>query len=263
MLKIVLIRFSLLLSVFFVLTACNQEPGPSIPTEFNTLRDGRIGITIPVNSWGYGIANKLTIVVDSLEQYQRTSGTACFYDTLVSIGNIKNVGNVSINAKAMALYPNNCYTINTGEGLEQVIDFSSGSIWSIVGGGGVIVPDTITGGAFPSSPVIRNLPVIDIDTNFTVLNFPVTGAYEVVYAIGNASGKFVYKVKTGTSTSCTFTKEELSELGASSQGIIQVNAYNIKQVNAIYIHNTIPLLRPKPHHFINNTVYVLQNVLMN
>lgn len=242
------------LPLFFALGAvflfsCNKEPGPWTPTVFNTIANGNPGLIIPANSTGYCIAADIIIYVDSLTQYNRSFASACIGNT-IGLTDYKDIGILKVNGIALTKYPNNCYTSNTGDGITDVIDFTSGANWLVSYKGFPI--GTIPAGPLPSKPIVVSAPTIQLDTSYTIQNFPVTGGDTVIYAIGDGYGRFIYKGKSKTSTSCTFTKEEMATLGASSRGLIQVNSYKRSVLS--------PVGTTDNFYFYNNSAFVKQNI---
>jgi hypothetical protein len=247
------IKFSFLPLLFaiiaIVFSSCNNEPGPWTPIVYNTIANGAPGIVLPLKSNGYGIASNITVYIDSVTQYKRTAASGCFGNDSGKM-NYKNIGQVLVNDVALTIYPNNCYTSNTGDGLDNVFDFTGKAIWKVNYSN--VLTGNVDAGVFPTTPIIVTKAEIDLDTTNIIQNFPVTNADTIIYAIGNGAGKFILKGKSKTSTSCAFTKEELASIGATSNGLIQVSAYKRIKIT--------PAGKPEVFYFYNNTAYVKQNV---
>ena len=227
------IKFSFLPLLFtiiaIVFSSCNSEPGPWTPIVYNTIANGAPGIVLPLKSNGYGIASNITVYIDSVTQYKRTAASGCF-------GNDSGKTNTS----------------NTGDGLDNVFDFTGKAIWKVNYSN--VLTGNVDAGVFPTTPIIVTKAEIDLDTTNIIQNFPVTNADTIIYAIGNGAGKFILKGKSKTSTSCAFTKEELASIGATSNGLIQVSAYKRIKIT--------PAGKPEVFYFYNNTAYVKQKVLI-
>ncbi len=102
------------------------------------------------------------------------------------------------------------------------VDLSGNISWKVTG------PDiekTLSG--LPGMPKITSGKVVTKADGYTLTNVSISGASNVLYGVYSSNGKYVLKEKAGNSTSITFTKEELAELGGTKNGIIQANAYTI------------------------------------
>lgn len=238
-----------LFGMFFC--SCNSEPGPWTPVVYNTIANSIPGIVVPNKSNGYGIASNITVYFDSTTQYKRTFASGCFGNDSGQL-NYKDIGLVTVNGVALTKFPNNCYTSNTGDGLQNVFNFSANAIWNVTYSS--FPTGVVDAGVFPTTPIIINNSVLDLDTSNIIQNFPVTNADTIIYAIGNGQGRYILKGKSKNSTSCLFTKEELATIGATSKGLVQVSAYRR--------YKYVPVGKPEVFYFYNNSAYVLQNVVI-
>jgi hypothetical protein len=125
------------------------------------------------------------------------------------------------------------------------IQFDSGVNWKISNPN---ITKNISG--FPSMPKITSGKTVAKNEDFTVTNNSISSAQKVLYAIYSEDGKYVMKEVDGNSRSCTFTKAELSVLKKGSNGMVQANAYTIKNET----------IGGKKVYFINQSSYTITGV---
>lgn len=125
------------------------------------------------------------------------------------------------------------------------VDLSGSVSWKVTS------PDiekTLSG--LPGMPKVTSAKVVTKADGYTLTNASISGANNVLYGVYSSNGKYVLKEKAGNSTSITFSKEELAELGNTKNGIIQANAYTI----------TNETIGGKKVYFVRQSSYSLTSV---
>ncbi|NGM62407.1 hypothetical protein G5B30_10830 [Sphingobacterium sp. SGG-5] len=125
------------------------------------------------------------------------------------------------------------------------VDLSGNISWEVTSPN---IEKTLTG--LPGMPKVTSGKVMTKIDGYTLTNVSVSGANKILYGVYSSNGKYVLKEKAGNSTSITFSKEELAELGNTKNGIIQANAYVI----------TNETIGGKKVYFIRQSSYSLTNV---
>ena len=110
------------------------------------------------------------------------------------------------------------------------------------------ITKTLSG--LPGMPKVNSGKVVTKADGYTLTNTSISGATKILYGVYSSNGKYVLKEKEGNSTSITFTKEELAELGTTKNGIIQANAYVI----------TNETIEGKKVYFVRQSSYSVTNV---
>lgn len=169
-----------------------------------------------------------------------TSVTAGGFTTDVEFGtavaafidgsNFFPAGTVTCNSESLTQNANNSYV--------YIPDFASPSAatgitlgnsaqWSVSGQGSVpAISETYAG--FPSKPVITSSTTINSASDYNFTWNSVTGADSLIVSIyGNNSN--ATKTVAGNATSVTFSSSDISSVGSTEFGIIQVAAYKQKK----------------------------------
>jgi len=142
-------------------------------------------------------------------------------------GTFVPMGQVLCNTQALTQNPNNSYVFSDISPTSPMgISFSSEVDWSVSGGNGfdAIDYDAFVFG-FPTTQAITSEAIVNRSLGYTLSCSGVSGADSVLFNIGN-----VMKTLSGSSTSYTFTADELSALGAGS-GVAQISAYTTDAVD--------------------------------
>lgn len=215
------------LAVFLTLsiTSCGEDT-PVTPQDPN----GANTPTIPVPSDAFG---SLSAIKTFTEVTVAGFTSSLEFGTAVAVftdgNNNFSAGDVSCNSEALDKQSNNSYvhipdigslTAATG------ISLGNQSVWKVTGEGSVpAINSTFVG--FPSEPRITSGTTVNTGSGFTVNWNSVTNADSLIITIGGGSDAAL-KGANGNATSVTFSANDLSGVGSTGQGIIQVSAYKFK-----------------------------------
>lgn len=169
-----------------------------------------------------------------------TSVTAGGFTTDVEFGtavavfidgdNFLPAGNVSCKSEALTQNSNNSYVYIpdfASPSAATGISLGNEATWSVSGQGNVPAISTSYSG-FPSKPTITSGTTIDIDAGYTMTWGSISGADSLIVSVfGN--NKNATKTVAGSATSATFSSSDLSDVGTTDFGIIQVAAYKQKK----------------------------------
>lgn len=151
-------------------------------------------------------------------------------------------GSVSVNNQELTRSSNNAYSFSpslTDPTSVTGIVFNDVAEWE-VSGDGDISPFSATASGFPDKATITSATTLDLASDYTFSWNGVSGADSIIASvIGNSS--IVMKTVVGNADSATFDSAELSSLGTTDQGILQVAAYTIDREtiagNNVYLIN--------------------------
>lgn len=144
-------------------------------------------------------------------------------------GAFEDVGSVDLGGDVLEKQDNNSYVytfdgdVGTTPGGTYGLDLSTPYTWNVTGGGGFSAFTHTVSMNFPSIGKITSATGdIASSSSYTLTVESVSGADSVYYQIAGEGGN-VYAVKTGSSTSHTFSATELASVG-SGDAVIQVAA---------------------------------------
>ena len=171
------------------------------------------------------------------------TAVALFPATTGDFSTLIDAGTVSCNAKELDPQSNDSYIFIPGLTDQEGIDFTDGSEWEVSGNSSVMAFTEIYS-RFPSTPVVTSGDV-DTSTDYELeIESTVGSSADSLYYIIYGGEDYVMKTVDPFTSSVTFTASEMSSLGATSNGLIQVTAYSmVSRVN-----------NGKTYYFVNETV---------
>lgn len=181
-------------------------------------------------------------VIGGVQEIDLGTAVAAF-NTAAGSNTYQEAGTITCNSKALTKQSNNSYIFTPTQTDLTGIDFGSGSAWQVSGAGSVPAINR-SFNRFPSSPTITsNTDEVTIANGYTFTVSGLSGADSVLFVL--ASGNSFVQKRVGPYTnSVTFSASELSSLGTSDYGLLQVTPYT-------YEVNTSLLGGGKKLYFIN------------
>ncbi len=146
--------------------------------------------------------------------------------------NFLPAGNVSCKSEALTQNSNNSYVYmpdlsNPSPSAATGISLGNEATWSVSGQGTVPAISTSYSG-FPTKPTITSGTTITVNDGYTMTWNSISGADSLIVSVyGNNSN--ATKTVAGNATSATFSSSDLSNVGTTDFGIIQVAAYKQKK----------------------------------
>ncbi len=165
------------------------------------------------------------------------SATASLFDAAGS-ATLVDGGAITANDSTLAKQSNNAYIFtpkSTG------INWGSNSKWSIAGNSSTGVPAfTYTANGFPSNPTLPSITSVSKGSACTFSTSSVSNADSLCFQITSGS-KTIYKMKSASQTSHTFSSTEMGTLDVSSNAFMTITAYKFNNTTA----------STKKYYFIN------------
>lgn len=208
------------------LTGCDDDENVSPDTVDTTV------YPMPDDAFGHLIAIKTfsTVEVGGFT-------TDVEFGTAVAVfpsgGSFQSAGTITANEEELTKNANNSYVYIpdfASPSAATGITFGSEARWSVAGEGSVpAISKTYAG--FPSKPVITSATTVDRSAGYTFTWNSISGADSLIATIFSGNGETAMKTIAGSATSASFSSGDLSGLGATDFGFLQVAAY--KQMNEL------------------------------
>jgi hypothetical protein len=241
---------SFFLLALVVLSSCNKtEETTPAPTNNNT---GGVSITL---SNGYGVMAAVTsvsytTVAGITVPVTTNTATAVF---LASSGSSSYVdaGAVTLNGKALTKQSNNTYVY---QNLTNPLTFPPVT-WSVAGSASVPSINFTEDKPMPIFSGYETLPAsITKASGVTIsLGSAVSNADSIYVIISGGNNSYVLKRLGGNASQAVFSASDLTSLGATTVGMIQVAPWNYK----------VEDFNDLPYYFVNETVYSKIGVAVN
>lgn len=222
----------------FIITGCDKDDDSSdnnsnTPSEFSY--GDSFGVFVAVKSVTTQVVAGYTIPIEV------NTATAAFMETAGSSSMIDG-GALTLNNKSMKKVKNNAYIYDD---LMNPLDFNEVT-WVAAGNANVPAINKTVSRGFPSFSGADALPAsISKASGFSIsLGSNVSKADSVIVVVGSKN-KSVHKIVGGNVASVSFSSAELSDVEASSTGLVSVSPYNI----------STETISGKKYYFINETVY--------
>lgn len=152
--------------------------------------------------------------------------------------NFLPAGTVTANSEELTRVDNNSYTYMPDFGSPSAatgITFGNSAIWNVTGEGSVpAVSKTYDG--FPSKPVITSTGSVTISSGHTMTWNAIGSADSIIVSIFG-SNDAAMKTVAGNATQVTFSSDDLSGIGTTDFGTIQVAAY--RQMSDMFSGNKV------------------------
>ncbi|MCB0502392.1 MAG: hypothetical protein KDD32_06890 [Bacteroidetes bacterium] len=212
------------MAVFFTLTIVSCDDDEVTPTTQDTTvyptPDDAFGILVAIKTFTSVTAGGFTTDVEF------GTAVAAFIDG----SNFLPAGTVTCNTEGLTQNDNNSYVYIPDFGSPSAatgITLGNEASWSVSGQGTVpAITETYTG--FPSKPVITSATTINTASDYNFTWNAVTGADSLIVSIFGGSSNAT-KTVAGNATSVTFSSSDMSGVGTTEFGIIQVAAYKQKK----------------------------------
>lgn len=241
---------SVILIASFSLTSCSK----SDDTDPNNNNNSSGGVTITVKD-SYGVLAAITSIsyttVAGITVPVTTNTAVAVFNASAGSTTYVDAGSVTLNGQALTKNSNNAYVYDN---LTSPLSFPP-ITWNVAGSGSVPAINYTDDKAMPTYSGYESLPsTISKATGFTVtLGSSVTKADSVYVLVTDASAKVVLKRLGGSASEAVFTSSDLSALGNTSVGMIQVVPWNFK----------VEDFNDKPYYFVNETAYSKIGVTIN
>ena len=216
---------------------------PSTSNTTPTINDG-YGMLAAVTSVSYTTVQGITIPVNV------NTATAGFF-TAPGTNNMIDAGSVTLNSKALNKSSNNAYVY---QNLTDPLSFNQVT-WSVSGSSGVPAINYTDDKPMPDFSGYNSLPSIITKANgLTVtLGGTVSNADSVYVVVSGGNNQYILKRVAGNASQCTFSASELSVIGNTAVGMIQVAPWNYKKED----------FNNKPYYFVLETCYSKIGVTIN
>jgi hypothetical protein len=207
-----------------------------------SLKDG-YGVLAAVRSVSYTTVQGISIPLDV------NTATAGFL-TAPGSTNFTDAGTVTLNTKTLTKSSNNAYIYDD---LTAPLSFSQVA-WSVSGSSGVPAISYSDDRSLPDYSGYSSLPTtVTKSAGLTVSLGSAVSNADSVYVIVSGGDKYVLKRLGGSASQCVFSASDLSVIGNTSTGMIQVAPWNYKKED----------FNDKPYYFILETCYSKIGVTIN
>ncbi len=219
--------FALFLSTSLLTISCSKDetPAPAAPV---ATTPAPVSPDYPTNQGLLQLINSVNIMnVPILGEQAVDVYTAVAVISDLD-GKYLNVGAVSVEDKALAIQSNNSYIFSD---FANPIAPSGNTDWKIAGSA------FFAGANLSSSTVVPKLVDVKKPTEVNLqggtINIDSKSESKILVVLVGDNGKSVKKEFNGGATSASFTKEELAELKATTNGFVQITPYNyvVRNVN--------------------------------
>ena len=207
------------------------------------LKDG-YGLLAAVTSVSYTTVQGITIPVNT------NTATAAFFSS-PGANNMVDGGTVTLNSKTLTRTSNNAYVYDK---LTDPLSFSQVT-WNVTGSSSVPAISYTDNRQMPGFTGYNSLPstVTKADGLTVSLGGTVSNADSVYVIVSGGNNQYVLKRLGGNAAQCVFSPSDLSGLGNTSTGMIQVAPWNYKKED----------FNDKPYYFVLETVYSKIGVTIN
>jgi hypothetical protein len=222
-----------------------EDPTTNSPNTGNgtpTIKDG-YGSFAAVHSVSFTTVQGITIPLDV------NTAVSAFYSAPGS-SSLVDAGTVTLNSKTLTKSSNNAYSY---QNLTDPLSFNQVA-WSVSGSSGVPAINYTDDRSFPDYSGYNSLPATLTKANGLTVSLGGTiSNADSVYVIVSGGDKYVLKHMAGNASQCTFSASDLSIIGNTPFGMIQVAPWNYKKED----------FNNKPYYFVLETVYTKQGVTIN
>ncbi|NND94735.1 MAG: hypothetical protein HKN45_07690 [Flavobacteriales bacterium] len=216
-------RFLTLSVLFLAFFSCDKEETSEEDMQ-QTDQEDTSTFPTPNDADGVLVAVKSVSITDSpLGPIEIQLGTAVgvFTEDGFTSDEFISAGMVSCNGSELAINANNAYTFTDITPTDPTgLDFNDEIEWNVTGANGIANlnynADMI---GFPSVTSITSSELVDKEDGHTLTCDNVSAADSVIFLIGG-----VTKTLSGNANSCSFTADELTEIGTGAN-IAQIAAY--------------------------------------
>jgi len=222
-----------------------EDPTTNTPNTGNatpTIKGG-YGSFAAVHSVSYTTVQGITIPLDV------NTAVSAFYSAPGS-STMVDAGTVTLNSKTLTKNSNNAYVY---QNLTDPLSFNQVT-WNVSGSGGVPPINYTDDKPFPDFSGYNSLPATLTKANgLTVTLGGTVSNADSVYVIVSGGDKYVLKRVAGNASQCTFSASDLSIIGNTTFGMIQVAPWSYSQED----------FNSKPYYFVLETCYTKQGVTIN
>ena len=215
---------------------------PSTSNSTPSIKDG-YGSFAAVHSVSYTTIAGITVPLDV------NTAVAAFYSSPGTTSLIDG-GTVTLNTKSLTRSSNNAYSY---QNLTDPLSFNQVA-WSVSGSSGVPAINYTDDKSFPDYSGYNSLPSTLTKANGLIVSLggSISNA-DSVYVIVSGGDKYLLKRFAGNASQCTFSASELSVIGNTTFGMIQVAPWNYKKED----------FNSKSYYFVLETCYTKQGVTIN
>ena len=207
------------------------------------LKDG-YGVLAAVTSVSYTTVQGITIPVTT------NTATAGFFSA-PGLNNMVDAGTVTLNSKTLTKSSNNAYVYDK---LTDPLSFSQVT-WSVSGSANVPAISYTDDRQMPDFTGFNTLPATVTKANGLTISLggAISNADSVYVIVSGGNNQYILKRLGGNASQCVFSASDLSPLGNTSTGMIQVAPWNYKKED----------FNDKPYYFVLETVYSKIGVAIN
>lgn len=242
-----------LLSAGILFSGCSKKTEDIVNK--NTNNTNTTTATTPTFSDGYGTLAAVEtlsyqLVSGVLFPIQLNTGVAAFYAPGSS--GMTDGGTVTLNGKALAKQSNNSYVY---QNVTDPLVFSGNFAWNVSGSSSVPAISYTDDRPMPAYSDYSSLPSSVTRSAGLTLNLSgtISGADSVYVVLISSGSNVLIRKLGGSATQCVFSPSELSVLGATTTGIIEVCPWNYKTED----------ISSKKFYFVNEAAYTKSGISIN
>ncbi len=215
---------SMALFLAFTFTSCDKDEEPKESTVATTPQveppSDAFGLLAAVKSYSEGPSIPGVPAID----IEIGVGVAAFIDG----DDLLSAGTVTLNNSTLTKQSNNSYTFTPSLTDPMGITFENGrAAWTVSGEGSVpAISESHTG--FPSKPTITSSTTVETSNGYTLTWTGGASSDSILVSI-IGSNDAASKTVAGGTTSVNFSADDLSNVGSTSFGVLQVAAYKISK----------------------------------